>query len=141
MRQTEAPWPQETRERPHVPRQDNVIKGAYCPNTMQTWINEHLVSDPLVKEAHTLLVYADDRDMNTVLYWPPVARLACERARVTAGRWTRPVLCPLGAAMGTASCHPTWARVFCLMHLAATFPGKHLISLDSDCAVTALYET
>jgi hypothetical protein len=47
----------------------------------------------------------------------------------------------LGEAMGTATCHPTWARVFCLMHLAATFPGKHLISLDSDCAVTALYET
>ena len=139
--QLAAPWPHDQRSRPAQVRPELTIKARYLPEVMQQWIHENLVSDPLVQEAHTLLVYADDRDMNRVDYWPGVARMATERSRVTAGKITRPVMCQLGPASGTEGCHPTWARVFCLMHLAATFPGKHLISMDSDCAVTSLYET
>ena len=97
----------------------------------------------------TVYVLVDNRDLTNLAdpepslqHWPAVAAWWSSRACLQgpAGELCDVVFFPSNQSSGLHLVHPTWAGTFVFAALSLTFPGLHIVLLDSDCVPVTLFE-
>ena len=139
----------ETTGQRYVPPADSQLATGHIEwPKIRSILDTQLYGDDQFIAAKTILLYVDNRDLaNATKYpwWGPVARLAAGRTRYHKAsqgpreEWFAALLL-LDGPVAIGNIHQTWASVPILYECVTTWPGKNWILMDTDCAVTGLYD-